>query len=53
VILGRAVQLDRHVDQAEGDRALPDGPHAPSIPRLIRERVALTSRLGGECGSGG
>src|SRR5690606_24340311 len=31
VVLGRAVDLHRHVDQSEGDGALPDGSHASII----------------------
>jgi hypothetical protein len=35
VVLGRAVHLDRDVDQSEGDRALPDGTHRASMPTLL------------------
>jgi hypothetical protein len=35
VILGRAVQLDRDIDQAEGDGSLPNRSHATSThPRV-------------------
>jgi len=35
VVLGRAVHLDRDVDQPERDRALPDRTHSASMPILL------------------
>src|SRR5262249_19350306 len=32
VVLGGAVHLDRHIDESERDRTLPDGAHGVSMP---------------------
>jgi hypothetical protein len=44
VVLGRAIHLDRDIDQPKRDRTLPDGAHAVSMP-AVSGRV--TARRGG------
>lgn len=45
VVLRRGVHLDRHVDEAERDGALPDGPHPSMVasPAPAREGYGATS----------
>ena len=44
VVLGRAVEPDRHVDQPEADRALPDRSHAYTVNGRAAPGESLTPR---------